>query len=389
MPLPAYRNLLLTAASVMVALVAVEIGLRLVGVSYPEFHRLDDNRGWAPRPGVAGWWTVEGEAYVDNNAAGFRDRDHALAKPAGVYRIAVLGDSFTEARAIPLDQTYWSIAGERLAACLGTPVEMLNFGVNGYGAAQELITLRDHALAYRPDLILLAIYTGNDIWNNSRALDGHQDRPYYTLEDGILALDDSFRRSARFQTKMAWQDIKHALVNASRALQLIKEVYYRIKNRNKNRALPGGLAPEAVDGVYRAPRDDLWRDAWAVTEALLRSLRDTARGGGADFRMVTLSNAIQVHPDRSLRQAFGAALGVDSLFYPDERLAEFAEREAIPVIILGPRLRDYAEANEVFLHGFENTVPGFGHWNAKGHAAAGEIIAEELCAAPTARAKSN
>ncbi|MCH7555589.1 MAG: SGNH/GDSL hydrolase family protein, partial [Proteobacteria bacterium] len=81
MPLPAYRNLLLTAASVMVALVAVEIGLRLVGVSYPEFHRLDDNRGWAPRPGVAGWWTDEGKAYVDNNAAGFRDRDHALAKP--------------------------------------------------------------------------------------------------------------------------------------------------------------------------------------------------------------------------------------------------------------------------------------------------------------------
>ena len=363
----------------MVALAPLEIGLRLIGVSYPEFHRLDESRGWAARPGVAGWWTVEGEAYVAINAAGFRDRDHPLAKPEGVYRIAVLGDSFTEARAIPYDETYWSIVGERLSACLGTPVEMLNFGVNGYGTAQELITLEDHALAYAPDLVLLAIYTGNDIWNNSRALDGHEDRPYYTLEDGVLILDDSFKRSARFQAKMAWQDIKHGLVNASRVLQLIKESYYRMKSSAKNRAAPGAPTPRAVDEIYRAPEDDTWRDAWAVTEALLRSLRDAARDGAADFRMVTLSNAIQVHPDRALRETFRAGLGVESLFYPDERIAEFGAREAIPTITLAPRLRDYAEANDVFLHGFENTVPGLGHWNARAHAAAGEIIAEALC----------
>ena len=164
-------------------------------------------------------------------------------------------------------------------------------------------------------------------------------------------------------------------------LQLIKESYYRIKSRRKNRTAPGGPTPAAVDGIYRAPGDDNWRDAWAVTEALLRSLRDAARGRAADFRMVTQSNAIQVHPDRALRETFRAALGVETLFYPDRRIAEFGGREAIPTITLAPRLRAYAEANDIFLHGFENTVPGLGHWNARGHAVAGEIIAEELCAA--------
>ena len=384
----AFKNLLLIAASAIATLVAVEIGLRLIGVSYPEFHRLDERRGWAPRPGVTGQWTVEGGSYVANNQAGFRDRDHALAKPEGTYRIAVLGDSFTEARAIALDQTYWSIAGERLEACLETPVEMLNFGVSGYGAAQELITLEDHALAYEPDLVLLAIYTGNDIWNNSRALDGHQDRPYYTLENGVLTLDDSFRHSLRFRSKMAWQNIKHGLINGSAALQLIKQGYYRIKGRGKAISGPApdaadDVAPVAADAVYRAPEDDDWRDAWAVTEALLRGLRDAAREGGAAFRMVTLSNAIQVDPDRSRRAAFRAALGVDTLFYPDRRIAQFAAAEAIPVITLAPRLRAYAEANGAALHGFENSAPGFGHWNARGHAAAGEIIAADLCAALT------
>lgn len=382
MPVP--KNLLLSLAGVIFALAVAEIGLRLIGVSYPEFHRLDTTRGWAARPGVAGWWTVEGKAYVANNGAGFRDREHGLAKPDGVYRIAVLGDSFTEARAIPLDETYWSIAGERLAACLGSPVEMLNFGVNGYGTAQELITLKDHALAYEPDMVLLALYTGNDIWNNSRALDGHEDRPYYTLEDGALVLDDSNLRSARFRTKMAWQDIKHALVNASRALQLIKEGYYRIKSRSKAGAAKRP-EPGPTDGIYGAPKDDDWRTAWAVTEALLRALRDAARDGGAEFRMVTLSNDIQVHPDGARREAFRAALGVDSLFYADRRIAGFAKAEGIAAITLAPRLREYAEAGGVLLHGFDNTVPGFGHWNSAGHAAAGAIIAEELCAELTAK----
>ena len=298
-----------------------------------------------------------------------------------VYRIAVLGDSFTEARAIPYDETYWSIVGERLSACLGTPVEMLNFGVNGYGTAQELITLEDHALAYAPDLVLLAIYTGNDIWNNSRALDGHQDRPYYTLEDGALTLDDSFRRSARFQAKMAWQDIKHGLINASRVLQLIKESYYRLKSSVKIRTAPGPAAPVAADRIYVAPEDETWRDAWAVTEALLRLMRDTARDGAADFRVVTLSNDIQTHPDRVRRETFRVGLGVETLLYPDERIAAFGAREAIPTITLAPRLADYAETNSVFLHGFDNTVLGLGHWNAQGHAAAGALIAEQLCAA--------
>lgn len=380
MRLPAFKNLLLVLASLMVALAPLEIGLRLIGVSYPEFHRLDERRGWAARPGIAGWWTVEGEAYVSNNAAGFRDRDHTIAKPDGVYRIAVLGDSFTEARAIPLDQTYWSIAGARLADCLGRTVEMLNFGVNGYGTAQELITLKDHALDYEPDLVLLAVYTGNDIWNNSRALDGHEDRPYYGLEGGVLTLDDSFRRSARFQTKMAWQDIKHGLVNASRTLQLIKESYYRVKSSSQNRAVPTAPTPGAEDGIYGALEDDAWRDAWAVTEALIRAVHETARDGGADFHLVTMSNAIQVHPDAARRAAFAKALGVETLDYPDQRLAAFAAAEAIPATILAPRLRANAEANTAYLHGFDNTIPGAGHWNARGHALAGEMIADDLCA---------
>lgn len=390
MRLPAFKNFVLIVASVAVGLVVMEVALRALGISYPEFHRLDDQRGWAPRAGVEGWWTKEGKAYLRYNGAGFRDRDHTLAKPGGVFRLAVLGDSFTEARALPLDATFWSVAGKRLATCPalgGAPVEVLNFGVSGYGTAQQLITLRNHVLAYQPDLVLLAFYSGNDVWNNSRALDGHADRPYYildgTLESDTLVLDNSFRRSARFQAKMAWQDIKHGLVNASHVLQLVKAGYYAAKAVWRGAGPAAALetfTPAPSDAVYRPPADDAWRQAWAVTEALVGAMNDDAAAGGAALLIASLSNSLQVHPDRMVRDRFAAALGVATLSYADDRLAAFARDRGIPIITLAPPLGAYAEANDTTLHGFPGGTPGYGHWNRDGHAQAGAVIAEAICA---------
>ena len=70
--------------------------------------------------------------------------------------------------------------------------------------------------------------------------------------------------------------------------------------------------------------------------------------------MVTLSNGIQVHPDREVRKQFEQKLGVSDLFYPDRRLKALAEHEHIELITLGPILQAYAEKNNVHLHGFEN-----------------------------------
>ena len=43
-------------------------------------------------------------------------------------------------------------------------------------------------------------------------------------------------------------------------------------------------------------------------------------------------------------------------------------------------LRAYAEANNITLHGFPGGTPGYGHWNQTGHAQAGALIAETICA---------
>ncbi|MFQ5785492.1 MAG: SGNH/GDSL hydrolase family protein [Alphaproteobacteria bacterium] len=385
--MPKRTNLLLLGASLLVGLAAVETMLRFADLSYPEFHRLDPMQGWSPRPGVEGWWNLEGGAYLAINREGFRDREHSLAKPAGGFRIAVLGDSYTEARAIPTEKTFWSILERRLKTCAalaGRPVEVLNFGVSGYGTTQELITLRRHVLKYRPDLVLLAFYAGNDVWNNSRALDRHPDRPYLVMRDGAPVIDRAFRDTARFRSKLVWQDVKHGVVNSLYVLQLLKEGYHRLKVRLTGKYAAARAAldqPAPPDAVYLPPPDATWREAWRVTEQAIGLIHAEARAAGAAFWLALLSTPIQVHPDPAVRARFLDRLGGGDLAYPDRRLAAFAGRQGIPVVTLAPDLREYAQANHVYLHGFAGAAPGTGHWNATAHALAGARIARTICAA--------
>jgi hypothetical protein len=38
-----------------------------------------------------------------------------------------------------------------------------------------------------------------------------------------------------------------------------------------------------------------------------------------------------------------------------------------------------ADAERKYLHGFSNTILGFGHWNENGHELAGKLMAQQLC----------
>src|SRR3954463_7401785 len=85
------KNAALVVASTALALALAEAALRVAGFSYPNFWQPDPLTGSALRPGMEGWQRDEGRAYVKINSQGLRDREHPVAKPAGTYRIAILG----------------------------------------------------------------------------------------------------------------------------------------------------------------------------------------------------------------------------------------------------------------------------------------------------------
>jgi hypothetical protein len=380
-------SLALVAGSMAVALLAAEGALRAIGYGAPVWYQPDAQLGWALRPGAAGWFTGEGRAWVQVNAEGRRDRGALLDKPDNVYRIAVLGDSYSEAMQVDREQAYWALLPERLAACgfqPGKRFEMLNFGVSGYGTAQEYVALETRALRYRPDLVLLQFTNGNDVKDNSFALTEENNRPFFMLDaQGRLRIDDSFASAPGFRRHLSLPfQAARRLSDESRVLQLVRQVR-SMRFAREAQAGPGeaiGIEQGLEAALLAPPRERLWDEAWRVTEALIARTADFASRNGARFLVVTVPYAIQVHPERKVREALQARLGVPDLFYPDRRIGEFAKRSGLLAVTLAPQMQQLAEERHVFFHGFEQQGGlGRGHWNPAGHRAAADLIAKALC----------
>jgi hypothetical protein len=394
---PATR-LLLGLGGLFVGLLICEVGLRVAGFSSPLFIMADPYRGISLRPDAEGWWQDEGLVYLRINHAGLRDREHIKQKPPNTFRIAVLGDSFAEARQVPIEDTFWAILEKKFQQCPrvdGRQVEVINFGVSGYGTAQELITLRREVRDYSPDLILLIVTPGNDIRDNSRTLSQDGTRPFFVYRDNQLVLDESMlkERDNSFRYRLRESSVGQAfesLASRFRLAQLINKVRISIEDRRllKRRAeIASRMTPQrgtqvaepGLDAmIYYEPVDPAWQDAWRVTEGTITLMRDEAKSRGAQFFVVTVSSANQVTPDSTARSNLLQQAGLKDFFYPERRIKALGEREGFPVLNLAPILQTYADEHKAFLHGFGTTL-GAGHWNQLGHQQAGDIISGWLC----------
>jgi hypothetical protein len=366
------------------ALGLADVGVRLANRWFPYFYCYDDYRGWGLNPGAHGWYRREGLAYVRINHDGFRGPDYPEGKPPGVFRVAVLGDSYVEAIQVPEDKTLTAVIGRQLINCpvlKGHRVEAMNFGVDGYGTAQELITLQREVWRYSPDVVVLAIFLGNDIRNNSVVLEGDQCRPFYSDRDGRLRLTGPLIESPAYRmwcaARFDYRDL--------RLVDMFRNAWETVEHRARKPTAEHPVERAINYNIYKPPVDQAWEDAWQVTEALIRAMHDEAGHHHAMFLAVTEDTSIQVWPEPQTRKRFEEKLGVSDLFYPDRRIAELGRRHHFEVLNLAPVLQSYAQTQHVFLHGFKNTPMGFGHWNEAGHEQAGGAIAAALCNMMTAQ----
>ncbi len=93
------KYIFLVLSVLFISLAVAEFCLRISDFSYywSLSRHPDPLTGWSAAPGTIGWQRGEGEALVEINADGWRDVMHSAKKEAGIFRIAILGDSFTEA----------------------------------------------------------------------------------------------------------------------------------------------------------------------------------------------------------------------------------------------------------------------------------------------------
>ncbi|MGP0127755.1 MAG: SGNH/GDSL hydrolase family protein [cyanobacterium endosymbiont of Rhopalodia musculus] len=385
-------DILLGLCGIFFALGLGEIGLRIARISYPSFYQVDEYRGHALIPGVSGWWIQEGNGWVKVNKDGLRDKYYTKEKPKDTFRIAILGDSFAEAIQVNLEETFWSFIEQELRNCPSInnqTVEAINFGVGDYGTAQELMTLKHQVKHYSPDMVILAIFTGNDIVNNSKIL-SYDDRfsPFLIEQEGKFVMDFSFKKTKTYQWRSSLsRKIIFSIINNFHLLQMINKARIAFKNshsfldeyHSNNDSINFIKYLDFVPELYLNNEDENWEKAWDITEELVKMIRQESETIKAKFLAVTLSNPAQVYPDKSLRDKYFKQKRVVDEFSPDKRIKALGEKEKFYVLNLAPEFQFYADKNNQFLHGFENTVLGSGHWNQLGHKLAGKLITNKVC----------
>lgn len=382
--------------------IIAEAAVRLLSLGKPEFFTYSATRGWKLRAGASGWQTDEGRAWVSVNRWGYRGADWTRVKPAGTLRIAVLGDSFIQAQQVAGQDTACEVLQRALARMLPSfargryrglkQVEVMNFGVDGYGTAQELFTLVEDVWQFSPDIVLLAFFPGNDVRNNSAVLEGDKCRPFFVPHGNEVVLGGPFADSRlfHFQCFMRFESYRSQLLNVlGEARSALRSMQRKHRSRadlkpvlyQSTRVAANGLhEPGINDLIYRPPINQDWRDAWNVSEAEIVMTEQNVDAHHALFLLVIIGTGIQIAPDPAFQAGYLSAVGGTDLLYPSHRLLAFGARKGFAVLDLVVPMKNFAQDHQVYFHGFPNTVMGTGHWNQRGNQFAAGLIADKLAA---------
>jgi hypothetical protein len=181
------KNLLTLAISILFSLVLLEIGIRIfAGSKIPvKDHRNDmfwmSSRefGWANKPNSTGNFSNgHFNGYVVNDHNGNRQNSDEGTFIEGYENIFFIGDSTTESLEVNNDETVPAFLESSLRRA-GRKVNVLNFGVRGYGTDQSVRKALHFAEQYKPRQIVY-MYVDNDFIDNNTVK-----HPYYKFGKGV------------------------------------------------------------------------------------------------------------------------------------------------------------------------------------------------------------
>lgn len=367
---PALRFLayaLLLLVSVLVALAAAEVALRLAHygeanlIHLEKFVEYDPALGWRHKRNFSSEFVNdETHATLQFNADGWRGPLRSFSKPPAVTRILVLGGSFVDGYSVPTEERLTAV----MEANLGPKFEVINLGVVGYGTDQALLLLEQQGLKYQPDLIVLA-FSYNDVWRNGSryfANTNHRvQKPLFVADgNGNLRLtnvpvppprptvEDRFKVYSLMRTVVKGNPLLHGM------------------------AMKAGMADTTgfIWGeefpVYRKTENATFAQSWALTQDLLRAMRQEAQQRGIGFMVFYIPPRIEL----SSEEWNNAHLPPD--YDPAKvagRLAAICQAEGIPYIDPSARYKEAAKQGPLFYS--RDT-----HWNPAGHRLAGDILTE-------------
>lgn len=340
---------LLLIVSLLIGLVLIETGLRIwnPGLAKPEMvqiHRASPHFGWELTPGAHGVGR-RGEGYRINSS-GLRGSEIAVKKHPGTYRIVAIGDSFTFGMAVDQQETF----PERLGAFLkraNLNCEVINCGVIGHNMWQHCETLKRKALAFSPDLVILALFF-DDI---SGYAPPHK-------KPGEWQKFSPFRKK-KLPSIMSNIYLYNFLNNTD---ELIKYRYrYReghdylksIEERKKDIG-----SPNIRDANYRAMAGELEKEDSEGFSHTLKRFVSRCREKGAKILVVIIPDSIQLNEVEL--QGF------------NRLVQDLCERMQVPFLDMTPVLESQKDLSSLYL------FPIDAHNSPKGQRIIGETIGKKI-----------
>lgn len=373
-----FASALLAAVGIGIALAALEVGVRALHLVPDRFWEYDEWLGSRLVAGREGWWTQEDHEFrvpVRINTLGLRDRERVLAKPGGVQRILLLGDSHVEALQVHLEEAIGPQLEAQLQETQGS-IEVVSAGVSGFGTAAELMLFREIGRHFEPDLVVLAFYPGNDVKNNSPVLEKTL-VPEYDADGSVVRIA-AVRPAARGEG---------SVLGRSAAYRYFRKLILTRQPRLAERLVRWGLMQpaaireaEAAHGVpldywvYAEPPPAEWAAAWRHTERTLDDLRREVGDAGAGFALVIVTARDRVDPQawERLREAYPQLRqGTWNLDGPTHRVLQWCQSRGVACLNLHPFFTLAHEGGAAPLHFAHD-----GHWTAAGHALAARATAE-------------
>ena len=393
-PLSWNQKALTLLISVGMSLVVAEFVLRVMLGPHLLFQR-DDRVLYRLVPGaerIAVMPPIDGGAVIRYkiNNQGFRGAE--LARPGESMRVLVYGDSFIQGDFSRTEETFTEQLKGRLARKIGKSIEVVNAGVIGYGPDQELRRMEEELPTLKPNLVIVAIYAGNDfgdlIKNKLYRLssDGSlQDNPSAFLDDAILSNMNQSRRSEPILRKILRAAIGrlfgnpgNSSVTGREARRAWVDAYLKLAiHEYRQYVIEGDNAVHLVSVPYNAdvsltPTSESARYQVAMMEQIMRRMGGTVAKNNAALVFLLIPSAIDVADEHEVEE-------VDPVKYPEYK------RSTLTDILQQICQRNGFRAVNLFGPFWERRADDLyfkvdGHWNPRGQAYAAELVSEFVIA---------
>jgi lysophospholipase L1-like esterase len=301
----------LAVCSALVAFGLCEVAARMVFPAPPDpgrqpqiVYRYDPELRYVLSPNQKGWID---DGLIKVNALGFRGREVSVPKPAGRFRIMVIGDSLTLGWGVGDDETYSAQVERLLPEFQGHDVDVVNGGIGGYNTRQEVAMLKRYVSRLEPDLVLVGFYS-NDV------PDALEDSPSSPSGGTRIAASHPAPGQVLHMTHGApnsWWD--HQL-RKSRAVFTLGRALKRFSGNGESTTSTFSMELDLLEGRESPSLDR----AWVTIERQFAELRDLARSAGFSVGIVVLpcreqvtgqyANARYQNRIRSIAQRLGFAV---------------------------------------------------------------------------------